>query len=87
MSGGHISVGAKPRSYQVTPEILRRRRATQHPPVRRVVDRKSMSQPVASPRTYRPRRTPPPDPLTLSLRNASPPSTLHGIVQQFVWRR
>lgn len=62
MSGGHISVGAMPRSYQVTPEILRRRRATQHPPVRPLVDRKSMSQPVASPRTYRPRRTPPPDP-------------------------
>ena len=28
----------------------------------RPVDRKSMSQPVAGPRTYRPRRTPPPDP-------------------------
>jgi hypothetical protein len=27
----------------------------------RPVDRKSMSQPVAGPRTYRPRRTPPPD--------------------------
>jgi len=53
--------GAMPRSYQVTPEILGRRRATQHPPVRPLVDRKSMSQPVASPRTYRPRRTPPPD--------------------------
>jgi hypothetical protein len=70
MSGGHISVGAKPRSYQVTPEILRQRRATQHPPVRPLVDRKSMTQPVASLRTYRLRRTPPPDPPTLSLRKS-----------------
>jgi hypothetical protein len=34
IAGGHISVGAMPRSYQVTPEILGRRRATQHPSVR-----------------------------------------------------
>ena len=34
------------------------------------VDRKSMSQPAAGPRTYRPRRTPPPDPRTLSLRKS-----------------
>ena len=32
--GGHISVGAMPRLYQVAPQILRRRRATQHPPVK-----------------------------------------------------
>ncbi|MCA1701185.1 MAG: hypothetical protein LC790_20720, partial [Actinobacteria bacterium] len=32
--GGHISVGAMPRSYQVTPAILGRRRATQPPTVR-----------------------------------------------------
>jgi len=32
--GGHISVGAMPRSYQVTPAILERRRATQPPTVR-----------------------------------------------------
>jgi hypothetical protein len=32
--GGHISVGAMPRLYQVTPAILRRRRATQHPSVK-----------------------------------------------------
>ena len=61
MPGGHISVGAMPAPYQVTPGILGRRRATLHPPVRPLVDRKSMSQPAASPRTYRPRRTPPPD--------------------------
>jgi hypothetical protein len=34
IAGGHISVGAMPRLYQVTPEILGRRRATQHPSVR-----------------------------------------------------
>ena len=34
IAGGHISVGAMPRSYQVTPAILGRRRATQHRSVR-----------------------------------------------------
>src|SRR5687767_6586221 len=52
--------------------ILGRRRATRHPSVRRAVDRKSIGQPVAGPRTYRSRRTPPPDPGTLSLRKSSP---------------
>src|SRR4051812_37166693 len=37
----------------------------------RLVDRKSIGQPVAGPRTYRPRRTPPPDPTTFSLRKSS----------------
>ena len=42
-----------------------------HPQVRPTADRKSMSQPAAGPRTYRPRRTPPPDPATLALRKSS----------------
>ena len=62
IAGGQISVGATPRSYQVTPgssdgggrHNIRRSD--------RPVDRKSIGQPVAGPRTYRPRRTPPPDP-------------------------
>lgn len=52
-----------PRLYQVTPKILGRAAGdTTSAGQTRLVDRKSMSQPVASPRTYRPRRTPPPDP-------------------------
>ena len=63
IAGGQFSVqSTRPRIYQVTPEILGRRRATRHQKVRpRSVDRKSMSQPVTDPRTYRTRRTPPPD--------------------------
>src|SRR5690349_3327343 len=34
ISGGHTSVGAMPRSYQVTPKVLRRRRATEPKQVR-----------------------------------------------------
>ena len=48
--------------YQVTPEILGRRRATQHPPVRPAGRQKVKESAVAGPRTYRPRRTPPPTP-------------------------
>ena len=66
IAGGHISVGAMPRSYQVTPEILGRRRATQPPTVRLTADTRLTSQPAAEPRTYRPRRTPPRRPGPLS---------------------
>jgi len=58
-----------PRSYQVTPEILERRRATQPPTVRPTVNTRLKGQPAAEPRTYRSRRTPPPDPKTFSLRS------------------
>ena len=40
-----------PRSYQVTPEILGRRRATKRMLVRALIDRQPMSQLAASPRT------------------------------------
>jgi hypothetical protein len=69
IAGGHISVGAMPRSYQVTPEILGRRRATQPPTVRPMADIRLKGQPAAEPRTYRSCRTPPPDTTTLSLRD------------------
>ena len=59
--GGHISVGAMPRSYQVTPGILGRRRATQPKKVRPTADSMEKGQPAADREPYRPRRTPPPD--------------------------
>ena len=55
IAGGHISVGAMPRSYQVTPAILGRRRATQptagqtHRPTDRLTESARRR-----PRTYRP---------------------------------
>jgi len=69
ITGRHISVGAMPRSYQVTPAILERRRATQPPTVRPKADTRLTDQPAAEPRTYRSCRTPPPDSRTLSLRS------------------
>jgi len=56
-SGGHTSLGAKPRSYQVTPEILGRWRATQRVQVRPKADSQYLSQPVTSPRPHRYGRT------------------------------
>src|SRR3954454_9689752 len=56
-----------PRSYQVTPGILRRRRATQPKKVRPTADSMEKSQPAADREPSRPRRTPPPDELRLSL--------------------
>ena len=87
MPGGQISVGAMPRSYQVTPgssdgggrHNIRRSD--------RLVDRKSMGQPVASPRTYRPRRTPPPDQPTLSLRKSSALDALWLLCESPLWVR
>ena len=63
IAGGQFSV-QKHRATHLSGHagILGRRRATRHQQVRpRSVDRKSMSQPVTDPRTYRTRRTPPPD--------------------------
>jgi hypothetical protein len=57
--GGHISVGAMPRSYQVTPGILGRRRATQPKKVRPTADSMEKGQPAADREPSRPRRTPP----------------------------
>src|SRR4051794_39370968 len=56
--GGHISVGAMPRSYQVTPGILGRRRATQPKKVRPTADSMEKGQPAADREPSRPRRTP-----------------------------
>ena len=61
IAGGHISVGAMPRLYQVMPKILGRRRATQHPSVRPAGRQKVNESARRQPGTYRPRRTPPPD--------------------------
>ena len=65
--GGHISVGAMPRSYQVTPGILGQRRATQPKKVRPTADSMDRGQPAADREPSRPRRTPPPDAPRLSL--------------------
>ncbi len=62
-----------PRSYQVTPAILERRRATQPPTVRPRADTRLTGQPAAEPRTYRSCRTPPPDTSTFSLRSGLDP--------------
>src|SRR4051794_39830030 len=56
-----------PRSYQVTPGILGRRRATQPKKVRPTADSMEKGQPAADREPSRPRRTPPPDRLRLSL--------------------
>src|SRR3954452_19228827 len=56
-----------PRSYQVTPGILRRRRATQPKKVRPTADSMEKSQPAADREHSRPRRTPPPDTPRFSL--------------------
>jgi hypothetical protein len=47
ISGGHTSVEAMPRSYEVTPKVLGWRRATRLKPVRPQVDRRKESQPAA----------------------------------------
>ena len=60
--GGQPSLGAMPRSYQVTPKVLGRRRATQALPVSKAHDAEVESQPAASPRTNRNGRTTPPKP-------------------------
>jgi len=60
--GGHLSLGAKPRSYQVTPAIVERRRATRPLIARPTVGAEALGQPAASPTTNRPRRTTPSDP-------------------------
>src|SRR3954452_1000762 len=56
-----------PRSYQVTPGILRRRRATQPKKVRPTADSMEKSQPAADREPSRPHRTPPPDTPRVSL--------------------
>jgi hypothetical protein len=56
-----------PRSYQVTPGILGRRRATQPKKVRPTADSMDSGQPAADREPSRPRRTPPPDAPRLSL--------------------
>jgi hypothetical protein len=56
-----------PRSYQVTPGILGRRRATQPKKVRPTADSMDRGQPAADREPSRPRRTPPPDAPRLSL--------------------
>jgi hypothetical protein len=55
--GGQPSVGAMPRSYQVTPKVLGRRRATKASVGQINDDTELWSQPAASPRTNRIRRT------------------------------
>jgi hypothetical protein len=55
-----LTQGKVPRSYQVTPVVLGRRRATGRLFVSQVDDREVESQPVASPRTNRTGRTSPP---------------------------
>src|SRR3954451_5106229 len=56
-----------PRSYQVTPGILGRRRATQPKKVRPKADSMEKGQPAADREPSRPHRTPPPDARRLSL--------------------
>ena len=56
-----------PRSYQVTPGILGRRRATQPKKVRPTADSMEKGQPAADREPSRPDRTPPPDAPRLSL--------------------
>src|SRR3954451_5970490 len=56
-----------PRSYQVTPGILGRRRATQPKKVRPTADSMEKGQPAADREPSRPHRTPPPDARRLSL--------------------
>ena len=68
ISGGHTSVGAMPRSYQVTPVVLRRRRATEPKQVRpngRQAKRESARR---RRETYRHGRTSPTTPPTMTLR-------------------
>src|SRR5438270_9559276 len=71
ISGGHTSVGAMPRSYQVTPVVLRRRRATEPKQVRpngRQAKRESARR---RRETYRHGRTSPTTPQTMTLRLAA----------------
>ena len=69
ISGGQTSVGAVPRSYQVTPAILGRRRATEPKPVRPQVDRAQGESARRRPRTQ-PRQSDNTDrPSTIPLRS------------------
>src|SRR5947209_17522323 len=75
ISGGHTSVGAMPRSYQVTPVVLRRRRATEPKQVRpngRQAKRESARR---RRETYRHGRTSPTTPQTMTLRLDPAPFT------------
>src|SRR3954447_21835695 len=64
-----------PRSYQVTPGILGRRRATQPKKVRPTADSMEKSQPAADREPSRPHRTPPPNtPQPLTDRESSSPA-------------
>jgi hypothetical protein len=56
-----LSVGALPRSYEVTPKVLGRRRATEPFEPGQEVDERSEGQPAASPRTNRIGPTTPPN--------------------------
>src|SRR5437762_2344579 len=72
ISADSSHLGRMPRSYQVTPKVLGRRRATQPLRVRPTADKQSQSQPAASPRTNNSGRTSPPRPKkTMTVRAVS----------------
>jgi hypothetical protein len=86
--GGHLSLRPMPSSYQITPEVLGRQRATQHPSVTPAVDRKSLSQCAAGLRTNRGDRTPHcAGPATLTVRKSMRIGLLGLSLQQCTWCR
>src|SRR5690242_17754093 len=68
ISGGHTSVGAMPRSYQVTPAVLRRRRATEPKQARPNARQAKRESARRRRETYRHGRTSPTTPQTMTLR-------------------